>query len=270
MPTWCHMFNSTLTGNARVWFDKLPKESIDSYEDLKAAFRENYRQQTKHIKDPMETHQIKQRDEESMEDFMERYKEEVLDVEGAPECMKISGFMHGITHPELIKREVAAFSHGRKKAPTPWKQPEEGNKPSFKKGFKNKHRSDRKPDRFSLLTKTQKEMFALEKRKFKAPPPMVTPADTGHSTDECMQLRKQIDEMIKEGKLSHQRTKTERQAKGTQEGGYDRKGKTTSHPNDPTMGKSSQAKAYPEFLSGDNNIFPTSGRRGRNGGTNDH
>ncbi|GJW64415.1 hypothetical protein Tco_0116299 [Tanacetum coccineum] len=29
MPTWCHMFNSTLTENARVWFDKLPKESID-------------------------------------------------------------------------------------------------------------------------------------------------------------------------------------------------------------------------------------------------
>ncbi|GJU36229.1 hypothetical protein Tco_1184583 [Tanacetum coccineum] len=27
-------------------------------------------------------------------------------------------------------------------------------------------------------------------------------SDTGHSTDECMQLRKQIDEMIKSGKLS--------------------------------------------------------------------
>ncbi|GJW96648.1 reverse transcriptase domain-containing protein [Tanacetum coccineum] len=104
MPTWCHMFNSTLTRNARVWFDKLLKESIDSYEDLRAAFRENYRQQTKHIKDPVEIHHIKQRDGESTEDFMERYKEEVLDVEGAPECMKISGFMHGITHPELIKR----------------------------------------------------------------------------------------------------------------------------------------------------------------------
>ncbi|GKD90162.1 reverse transcriptase domain-containing protein [Tanacetum coccineum] len=141
MLTWCHMFNSTLTGNARVWFDKLPKESIDSYEDLRAAFRENYLQQTKHIKDPVEIHHIKQRDGESTEDFMERYKAEVLDMEGAPECMKISGFMHGITHPELIKRsyekiprsmdevyrvttsflqgEVAAFSHSRKKAPTP-------------------------------------------------------------------------------------------------------------------------------------------------------
>ncbi|GJV77396.1 hypothetical protein Tco_1508980 [Tanacetum coccineum] len=75
--------------------------------------------------------------------------------------------------------------------------------------------SDRKPDRFSLLTKIPREIFALEKEKFKAPPPMVTHvekkdpnkycefhADTGHSTNECMQLRKQIDEMIKSGKLS--------------------------------------------------------------------
>ncbi|GJV81964.1 reverse transcriptase domain-containing protein [Tanacetum coccineum] len=235
MPTWCHMFNSTLTGNARVWFDKLPKESIDSYEDLRTAL--NYLQQTKHIKDPVEIHHIKQRDGESTKDFMERYKAEVLDVEGAPECLRISGFMHGITHPGLIKRlyeriprsmdemyrmttsflqgEVAAFSHGRRKASSSWKQSEGGDKPNFKKGFKNKQRPDRKPDRFSLLTKTPKEIFALEKGKFKAPPPMVTPAekrdpnkycefhaDTGHSTDECMQLRKQIDEMIKAGKLS--------------------------------------------------------------------
>ncbi|GKG14538.1 hypothetical protein Tco_0354138, partial [Tanacetum coccineum] len=118
---------------------------------------------------------------------MERYKAEVLDIEGAPECMRISGFMHGITHPGLIKRlyeriprsvdkmyrmttsflqgEVAALSHGRRKASSSWK-------PYFKKGLKNKQRSDRKPDRFSLLTKTPKEIFALEKGKFKAPPPM--------------------------------------------------------------------------------------------------
>ncbi|GJS08135.1 hypothetical protein Tco_0364931 [Tanacetum coccineum] len=202
------------------------------------TFTENYHQQTKHITDPVEIHHISKRVEASMEgDFMERYKAEILDVEGAPECMKISGFMHGITHPELIKRlyekiprsmnemyrvttsflqgEVAAFSYSRKKALAPWKQPEGGNKPNFKKGFKNKQRSDRKPDRFSLLTKTSKEIFALEKGKFKASPPMVTPmekrdpnkycefhADTGHNTDECMQLRKQIDEMIKSGTLS--------------------------------------------------------------------
>ncbi|GJZ37142.1 reverse transcriptase domain-containing protein [Tanacetum coccineum] len=49
-------------GNTRVWFDDLPAESIDSYDDLKKAFLENYLQQKKYIKDPIELHNIKQRD----------------------------------------------------------------------------------------------------------------------------------------------------------------------------------------------------------------
>nr|GEY81068.1 reverse transcriptase domain-containing protein [Tanacetum cinerariifolium] len=73
MPTWCHMFNSTLTGNARVWFDDFPPESIDSYDNLKKAFLENYLQQKKHIKDPIELHNIKQRDGESAKDFVRKY-----------------------------------------------------------------------------------------------------------------------------------------------------------------------------------------------------
>ncbi|GKA35815.1 hypothetical protein Tco_0722306 [Tanacetum coccineum] len=44
VPTWCHMFNSTLTRSAMVWFDDLPPESIDSYDDLKKAFLANYLQ----------------------------------------------------------------------------------------------------------------------------------------------------------------------------------------------------------------------------------
>ncbi|GKG01963.1 hypothetical protein Tco_0306668, partial [Tanacetum coccineum] len=39
-----------------------------------------------------------------MEELVRRYKLECRDVKGAPKCMKISGFMHGITNPELIKR----------------------------------------------------------------------------------------------------------------------------------------------------------------------
>ncbi|GJV34448.1 reverse transcriptase domain-containing protein [Tanacetum coccineum] len=99
MPTWCHMFNSTLTGNARVWFNDLSPESIDSYDDLKKVFLENYLQQKKCIKDSIEIHNIKQRERESTEDFVKRYKLESRDVKGAPECMRISGFVHGITNP---------------------------------------------------------------------------------------------------------------------------------------------------------------------------
>nr|GEU91441.1 reverse transcriptase domain-containing protein [Tanacetum cinerariifolium] len=68
-------------------------------------------------------------------------------VKGAPECMWISGFVHGITNPKLIKRlhdkipktvdemmrvttsflrrEVAASNHERKKPFPPWRQQED-------------------------------------------------------------------------------------------------------------------------------------------------
>ncbi|GJW52781.1 reverse transcriptase domain-containing protein [Tanacetum coccineum] len=239
IPTWCHMFNSILTGNARVWFDDLPKETIDGYDDLKKAFLENCLQQKKCIKDPVEIHNIRQRDGESTKEFVRRYKLKSKDVKGAPECMKIFRFMHGVTNPELIKRlhdkilksvdkmmrvtiaflrgEVAASNRERKKSFSSWKHQEANQKQNFKKGgYRNQQRSERKQDRFSLLTKTPKEIFALDKGKFKAPPPMTTPfekrnhakfcefhGEVGHNTDECMHLKKQIEEMLKAGKLSH-------------------------------------------------------------------
>ncbi|GJR18727.1 reverse transcriptase domain-containing protein [Tanacetum coccineum] len=224
MPTWCHMFNSTLLGNVRVWFDDLLAESIDNYDDLKKAFLENYLQLKKCIKDPIEIHNIKQREGESTEDFVKRYKLESRDVKGAPECMRISGFVHGITNPELIKRlhdkipkivdemmrvttsflrgEVAASNHEWKKLFQPWKQ-QEG------------------------------------KGKFKALPPMTTPVkkqnhtkfcefhgEVGHNTDECMHLKKQIEEILKARKLSHI-IKELKQNSGKEQPKAEKKGETS-------------------------------------------
>ena len=62
MPTWCHIFKSTLMGHARVWFDELPTESIDSFEDLRKGFLSYFLQQKKYAKDPVELHHIKQRE----------------------------------------------------------------------------------------------------------------------------------------------------------------------------------------------------------------
>ncbi|GJW80404.1 reverse transcriptase domain-containing protein [Tanacetum coccineum] len=111
--------------------------------------------------------------------------------------------------------EVAASNHERKKTFPPWKQHEGSQKQNFKKeGFRNQQRSEMKHDRFSLLTKTPKEIFTLDKVKFKAPPPMTTPVEkrnhakfyefhceVGHNTDGCMHMKKQIEEMLKAGKL---------------------------------------------------------------------
>nr|GEX15090.1 reverse transcriptase domain-containing protein [Tanacetum cinerariifolium] len=117
----------------------------------------------------------------------------------------------------FLRGEVTASNDERKKSFPPWKQQKGNHKQNFMKGyFRNQPRSERKHDRFTLLTKTPKEIFTLDKGKFKAPLPMTTLAEkrnhakfcefhgeVGHNTDECMHLKKQIEEMPKAGKLSH-------------------------------------------------------------------
>nr|GEW20077.1 reverse transcriptase domain-containing protein [Tanacetum cinerariifolium] len=74
------------------------------YVDIIRQFLENFLQQKKRIKDPIEIHHIKQREGESTEEFVQRFKAKSRHVKGSPECMRTSGFVHGITNPELIKR----------------------------------------------------------------------------------------------------------------------------------------------------------------------
>nr|GEU45471.1 reverse transcriptase domain-containing protein [Tanacetum cinerariifolium] len=185
MPTWCHMFNSTLTGSDGVWFNDLPPESVDSYDDLKEAFLANFHQQKKCIKDPVEIHHIKQREGESTEDF----------VRGRWQL--------------ATKNGRSQFRHGNSKRP-------DTSRISRKGGFKNQQRSHRRQDRYTLLSKSPKEIPALEKGKFKALPPMTIPVEkrnsnkfyefhreVGHNTDECMHLKRQTEELLKMGKFSH-------------------------------------------------------------------
>nr|GEV39821.1 reverse transcriptase domain-containing protein [Tanacetum cinerariifolium] len=74
----------------------------------------------------------------------------------------------------------------------------------------------RRQDHFTPLTKTPKEILAMETIKFKAQPPMTGLAenrnknkffefygDKGHNRNECIHLKKQIEEAVKSGQLSH-------------------------------------------------------------------
>ncbi|GJV49534.1 hypothetical protein Tco_1439746 [Tanacetum coccineum] len=250
-------------------------ESEDSEDHLKIF--QAAAKQKKCIKDLVEIRHIKQREWESTEDFVRRFKIESRDVKGAPEVMRISGFMHGIMNPELIKRlydkipksideiwkittsflrgEVAAGNQERKKTFPPWKQQDAGHRQNFKKGcFKNQQRSEKRQDRFALLTKTPKEILALDKGKFKPPPLMTTPVEKRNSSKFC---RKAVafDQRVK----AKQR---ERPNKGGKEERSRGKGQATSNP-DGTVGKEDiQTKDHPNILSGDNDLVPTlRGRR---------
>nr|GEY28956.1 reverse transcriptase domain-containing protein [Tanacetum cinerariifolium] len=111
--------------------------------------------------------------------------------------------MHEITNPELIKRlhdnipklvdemmkvtttflsrEVAVSNQERKETLSAWKQQEAAIKQNFDKrgDFRNQERSKRRLDKFTLFTKSPKEILALDEGKFKALPPMTTLAPSG-------------------------------------------------------------------------------------------
>nr|GEV60376.1 reverse transcriptase domain-containing protein [Tanacetum cinerariifolium] len=219
-------------------FDELPPERIDGYKDLKVAFLVYFMQQKKYVKDPVEIHNIKQRDGETIEDFMERFKTEAGRMKGAPECMRISEFMHRVNSPELtkclnehvpktmeemmitttafIRGEAAAAS--KKKGHVSWKAHDQSKRHTSDKrsDFWGHSREGRGSNRFTPLTRTLKEILAAKASKFQSPPPMVMLVekkrsnkfcdfhnDKGHNTDECMQLKKQIEELVRAGKLSH-------------------------------------------------------------------
>ncbi|GKF48575.1 hypothetical protein Tco_0141826 [Tanacetum coccineum] len=110
---------------------------------------------------------------------------------------------------------VAAF---KKKGHSPWKSQDQSKRHASERrsDFRGQSREGRGSSKFTPLTRTPKEILAAEAGKFKPPPPMVTPAekrsnnkfcdfhnDKGHSTDECMQLKNQIKELVRAGKLSH-------------------------------------------------------------------
>ncbi|GJR80867.1 hypothetical protein Tco_0151652 [Tanacetum coccineum] len=102
-------------------------------------------------------------------------------------------------------------------SPLPSWKSKKWTKQNFKKGsFRSQQRTERKQDRFTLLTKSPKEILALDKGKFKPPLPMTTQVEkrnaskfwefhgeVGHTTDECMHVIRQIEDMLKARKLSH-------------------------------------------------------------------
>ncbi|GJR83025.1 reverse transcriptase domain-containing protein [Tanacetum coccineum] len=203
-------FFQTAAKVERLLFDELLPESIDNYVELRKAFLANFLQQKKYIKDPVEIHHIKQREGKSTEAFMERFKAESIHVKDAPECMRVSGFMHGITNPDLIKRlndnipksvdemmsvttaflrgEIAMVNQSRKKGPPSWRHHEATHKPSFDKNidFKNRTPIDVGPAESRNKNKLC-EFYG----------------DKCHNTNECIHLKKQIEEAVKFGQLSH-------------------------------------------------------------------
>ena len=79
----CHFFLTTLKGATRKWFTKLPKSSIDSFEQLGNAFLCHFvrGQHLKWLADHLLT--IRQREKETLRSYVKHFTREILEVDEA-------------------------------------------------------------------------------------------------------------------------------------------------------------------------------------------
>ncbi|GJZ70690.1 reverse transcriptase domain-containing protein [Tanacetum coccineum] len=212
MPVACHMFTYTLKDSACIWWNSQKTGSILNYEDLKAKFWSHFNQQKKFTKTHLAVHNIKQRESESTRAFIARYTDDTLQILGLHEEQRISGFVHA--------REVATNG-------TPNDRRE--NFERLRKSSWDNNSGQKGKDRFSPyrgpnhgllsnLSKSPREILSTEKatRSFEQPPRMFGSRqsrdmskychfheDYGHVTNDCCQLRNQIEEAVKSGQLSY-------------------------------------------------------------------
>ncbi|KAD3640427.1 hypothetical protein E3N88_29650 [Mikania micrantha] len=170
----------------------------------------NFHQKKKAVKNPNEILHIRRRDDEKVEQFMERFISESMQIQGVPEVMKISSFINGVRQPQLCEKlgedfpttfdslmdKVRAFVRGKDTSfrAREWEQKKGGNYRSREtqetarngpytgkgKVLTDKNRQFFTPykakqtEKFTPLIKTPSEILATEKIKnsFLKPQPL--------------------------------------------------------------------------------------------------
>ncbi|GJX62723.1 reverse transcriptase domain-containing protein [Tanacetum coccineum] len=243
MPVWCRMFQQTLDGSARGWFEILPPNSIDEWWRLREAFTTRYSTRKACYKEPHEITKIVRKANETLTAFKERWTVEDRDVHHgqfrkAEEAYALAELPLGESRDIHRRLSFPVWSrdvHQRLTFPAARRDHrDDRNSPGkdFRKGdYKNsykvrdnfnlgRHRDYRAPYpqreqtnrpvpvlSLDSLTKCPKEILATETQLQLPPPkPVANPLrtgdpdkycdyhqDKGHHTNDCIQLRKQLE-----------------------------------------------------------------------------
>ncbi|GKV51226.1 hypothetical protein SLEP1_g57895 [Rubroshorea leprosula] len=110
----CKIFPSTLRGNARTWYYSLPPRSISSYTEMASAFATKFSSRRLIRKTTTELMRVKQREGESLKNYMSRFNDAVLEVSSFDQAVGIAAVISGLKHDRfrdsLIKHAATTFS----------------------------------------------------------------------------------------------------------------------------------------------------------------
>ncbi|GKV02603.1 hypothetical protein SLEP1_g15020 [Rubroshorea leprosula] len=213
-------------GNARTWYYSLPPRSISSYTEMASAFATKFSSRRLIRKTTSELMQVKQRDGESLKNYISRFNDAILEVSSFDQAMGIaaviSGFKHDRFRDSLIKHIATTFSEVNDRSlkfitieeyalaqnPTPSKN----QNPEWRDD-----NSSKPPVNWTTFNLPMSQIFMQIKNKMdlRRPGPMKTTAasrdhtrycgfhqDHDHTTEQCNSLKSELESLAQKGMLN--------------------------------------------------------------------
>ena len=100
----CRAFPTTLKGLARVWFNKIPPNSVSSFEELSKLFVNNLIGGQRHKRSSSSLLTIEQGENESLGSFITRFNWEALTVDEVDDKLLLAAFHNGVNSDLFIHK----------------------------------------------------------------------------------------------------------------------------------------------------------------------
>ena len=100
----CRAFPTTLKGPVRVWFSKIPLNTVSSFEELSKLFVNNFIGGQRHKRSSSSLLTIKQGENESLWSFITRFNREALTVDEMDDKLLLVAFHNGVNFDLFIHK----------------------------------------------------------------------------------------------------------------------------------------------------------------------
>ena len=234
-PVRCRAFAITLKGPTLAWFNRLPPSSISSFRELSAAFVSHFVRARTHRKSSYHLLSIKQSPQESLRSYVQRFNAESLKASMIEVLAKVEKYING--EEALISKRGSSSTH-KEKSRTDKKRERSPRRQGDRERSlrRDRERSPRRrgsirdrlgppqpelrkqysPQQFTPLTATisqvlrevKHEKFLKWSSQMRSDPTKRDNTrycefhrDHGNRTDDCIQLKKEIEYLIRRGYL---------------------------------------------------------------------
>ena len=100
----CRAFPTTLKGPARVWFSKIPPNTMSSFEELSKLFLNNFLKGQRHKHSSSSLLTIEQGDNEILHSFITRFNREALTMDEVDDKLLLVAFHNGVNFDLFIHK----------------------------------------------------------------------------------------------------------------------------------------------------------------------